>query len=67
MQVFLKPFDACHVKVKSKHEYVNLFNSYSYNVKLQNVSLTLAFEVGMCFFNATHSLDVVDIYAKLFQ
>jgi hypothetical protein len=37
------------------------------NVKLQNDSVTLTFEVGRWFLDATHSLDVVDICAKLFQ
>jgi hypothetical protein len=37
------------------------------NVKLQNDSVTLTFEVGTSFLDATHCLDVVDIYAKLFQ
>jgi hypothetical protein len=35
-------------------------------MKLQNVSVTLTFEVGAWFLNATHHLYVVDIYAKLF-
>jgi hypothetical protein len=33
------------------------------NVKLQNVSVTLTFEVETLFLDATHRLDVVDIYA----
>jgi hypothetical protein len=37
------------------------------NVKLQNDSVTLTFEVGTWFLDATHRLDVVDICAKLFQ
>jgi hypothetical protein len=37
------------------------------NVKLQNDSVTLIFEVGTWFLNATNRLDVVDIWAKLFQ
>jgi hypothetical protein len=37
------------------------------NVKLQIVSVTLIFEVGTWFLDATHHLDVVDICAKLFQ
>jgi hypothetical protein len=37
------------------------------NVKLQNDSVTLTFEVGMWFLDATHHLDEVDICAKLFK
>jgi hypothetical protein len=37
------------------------------NVKLQNDSMTLTFEVRMWFYNATRYLDVVDICAKLFK
>jgi hypothetical protein len=37
------------------------------NVKLQNDSVTLTFELGTWFLYGTHSLDVVDICAKLFQ
>jgi hypothetical protein len=33
------------------------------NVKLQNDSMTLTFEVGTWFFDVTHRLDVVDICA----
>jgi hypothetical protein len=37
------------------------------NVKLQNDSVTLTFEVSMWFLDAAHRLVVVDICAKLFQ
>jgi hypothetical protein len=37
------------------------------NVKLQNDSVTLTFDVGTWFLDATHCLVVVDICAKLFQ
>jgi hypothetical protein len=37
------------------------------NVKLLNVNVTLTFEVGTWFLDATHCFDVVDICAKLFQ
>jgi hypothetical protein len=36
------------------------------NVKLQNDIVTLTFEVGTLFLDATHRVDVVDICAKLF-
>jgi hypothetical protein len=42
-------------------------NSNCYNVKLQNVGVTLNFGVGTWFLHATHCLDVVDYFAKLFQ
>jgi hypothetical protein len=42
-------------------------NSNCDNVKLQYVSLTLTSELGARFFDATHRLDVVDIFSKLFQ
>jgi hypothetical protein len=42
-------------------------NSNCDNVKLQNDSVTLTFEVGTWFLDVTHCLDVVDICAKLFQ
>jgi hypothetical protein len=37
--------------------------SYCDNVKLQNDGVTLTFEVGTWFLDATHRLDVVDICA----
>jgi hypothetical protein len=37
------------------------------NVKLQNDSVTLTFEVGTCFLDAKQHIDVVDICAILFQ
>jgi hypothetical protein len=37
------------------------------NMKLQNDNVTLNFEVGTWFLNATQCFDVVDICAKLFQ
>jgi hypothetical protein len=37
------------------------------NVKLQNDSVTLTFEVRTWFLDVTRFLDVVDICAKLFQ
>jgi hypothetical protein len=40
-------------------------NSNCDNVNLQNISVTLTFDVGTWFLDATHRLDVVDIYAKL--
>jgi hypothetical protein len=36
------------------------------NVKLQNDSVTLTFEVETEFLDVTHRLNVVDIYAQLF-
>jgi hypothetical protein len=36
------------------------------NVKLQNDNVTLTFEEGTRFLDATHRLDVVDICAKFF-
>jgi hypothetical protein len=39
---------------------------YCDKVKLQNTSVTLTFEVGTWFLDATHRIDVVDICGKLF-
>jgi hypothetical protein len=36
-------------------------------VKLENVSVTMTFEVETWFLDATHCVDVVNICAKLFQ
>jgi hypothetical protein len=36
------------------------------NVKLQKESVILTFEAETSFLDATHRLDVVDIYAQLF-
>jgi hypothetical protein len=56
-----------HDKVTVRTRLCVPISSYCDNVKLQNDSVTLTFEVGMWFFDATHCLDVVDICAKLFQ
>jgi hypothetical protein len=47
-------------------ERINI-NSNCDNVKLQNDSVTLTFEVGTQFLDMTHFLDMVDICAMLFQ
>jgi hypothetical protein len=57
----------CVTKLQSGHECVYLFTLNCNNVKFQNDSVTLTFEVGTWFLNATHHLDVVDICAKLFH
>jgi hypothetical protein len=56
------------------HDNVNVWtqmcvpiNSYCNNVKLQNVSVTMTFEVGTWFLDETHRHDGVDICAMLFQ
>jgi hypothetical protein len=46
--------------------FVSINSNYD-NVKLQNVSVTLTFEVGACILDTTHCLHVVDIGATLFQ
>jgi hypothetical protein len=56
-----------HDKVTSRTRLCEHINTNCDNVKHQNVSLTLTFEVGMWFLNATHRLDVVDVCAKLFH
>jgi hypothetical protein len=56
-----------HDKVIVQAQMCVPINSNCDNVKLQNVSLPLTFEVGKWFFDATHHLDVVDICAELFQ
>jgi hypothetical protein len=63
-QVILKSLDAW--QSYSPDTNVCTINSCD-NVKLQNVSVTLTFEVRTWFFDASHCLDVVDIWAKLFQ
>jgi hypothetical protein len=56
-----------HDKVTVRTHYcVPIYSNWD-NVKLQNDSVTLTFEVGMWFLDVTHRLDVVDICAKLFQ
>jgi hypothetical protein len=55
-----------HDKVTARTRLCVLIYSNCDNVKLQNVSVTLTFEVGTWFLDATHRLDVVDICAKLF-
>jgi hypothetical protein len=42
-------------------------DSHSDTVNIQNVSVTLTFEEGTWFLDATLRSDVVDICAKLFQ
>jgi hypothetical protein len=37
------------------------------NVKLQNDSVTLTFEIGTWFLDVTHRFDMVDICDKLFR
>jgi hypothetical protein len=44
-------------KLQSGHELCIPINSYCDNVKLQNVSVTLTFDVGTSFLDATHCLD----------
>jgi hypothetical protein len=56
----------CMTKLQSGHECVYLFTLID-NVKFQNDSVTLTFEVGTWFLDTTHRLLVVDICAKLFQ
>jgi hypothetical protein len=53
-------------KVKVRTQMCVPINSYCYEVKLQNVSVTMTFEIGTWILGATHRLDVVDIYANLF-
>jgi hypothetical protein len=36
----------------------------NYNYELQNGTVTLIFEVGTWLLDATHGLDVADVYAK---
>jgi hypothetical protein len=45
---------------------VPIYSNCDY-MKLQNDSVTLTFETGTWFLDATHCLDMVDICAKLFQ
>jgi hypothetical protein len=56
----------CTTKLQSGHECVPI-NSNCDNVKLKYDSVTLTCKVWTWFLNAKHRLDVVDIYAKLFQ
>jgi hypothetical protein len=56
-----------HDKVTARTPMCVPMNSNCDNVKLQNVSMTLTFEVRTWLLNVTHRLDVVDISAKLFQ
>jgi hypothetical protein len=56
-----------HDKVTARTRLCVPINSNCDNVKLQNVSVTLTFEVGMWFLDSTYRLDVVGICAQLFQ
>jgi hypothetical protein len=56
-----------HDKVTVRTRMCVPINSNCDNVKLQNVSVTMTFEVGTWFLDATNHLDVVDFCAKLFQ
>jgi hypothetical protein len=53
-----------HDKVTARTRLCVPINFNCDNVKLQNVSVTLSFEVGTWFLDATHRFDVVDICAK---
>jgi hypothetical protein len=50
-----------HDKVTVRTRLSVPINSNCDNVKLQNVNVTLTFEVETWFLDATHRLDVVDI------
>jgi hypothetical protein len=52
-----------HDKVTARTRLCVPINSNCDNMKLQNVSVTLTFEVETKFLDATHRLDVVDFYA----
>jgi hypothetical protein len=56
-----------HDKVTVWTQISTFKNSSSKNEYLQTISVTLTFEVGMLFFNATNFFVVVDICAKLFK